>query len=297
MGVAETLGFPFIQEVVSSAKFVRHVYPDVRSFIEIGGEDSKIVLFDEKFCPDIRMNGSCAGGTGAFIEQMAVLLDVPLAEFDKLADESRNLYTVASRCGVFAKTDVQALLSNQVSKADIVASIFHAVALQTMATLARGSKIERRILFAGGPMTFFSNLRKAFINILSLNPSKDVVGCHYPELIPAMGAALFHDHVYEIDIKRCMDRFEKTASINTQRSNTLPPLFCDMERFNHWEEKHQQYTIEKVSPQDILGKPCFLGIDSGSTTTKMVLIDDQKRISLSYYTPNNGDPVHAVKKG
>jgi len=297
MGIAEADGFPFIQEVVSSAKYVRHEYPDVRTVIEIGGEDSKVILFDDEFYPDIRMNGSCAGGTGAFIEQMAVLLDVPLADLDKLAGESKNIYTVASRCGVFAKTDVQALLSSQVSKADVVASVFHAVALQTIAALTRGSRIEKKVLFAGGPMTFFPNLRKAFVNILSLEPSRDIVSCHAPELIPAMGAALFHDDVYTVNLASCTDHFKKTSSIGVRRSNSLPPLFRDDAERRHWQEKYKQYTVERVSPRDLSGKSCFLGIDSGSTTTKMALIDDRKRISLSYYTSNDGDSLQAVRKG
>jgi len=192
MGIAESLGISFVQEVVASSKLIKTCYPEVRTLIEIGGEDSKIVFFDDRFRPDIRMNGSCAGGTGAFIEQMAVLLDVSLPDFDKLAGNSTSIHPIASRCGVFAKTDVQALLSNKVSKEDIAASVFHAVALQVITTLARGHEIKKQILFAGGPLKFFPQLQEAFINVLELNREEDLVISDYSEFIPAMGTALNH---------------------------------------------------------------------------------------------------------
>jgi len=154
MGAAEVFGLPFVQEVVASAHFIEKFFPGVRTFIEIGGEDSKIIFFDDNGSPDIRMNGSCAGGTGAFIDQMAVLLDVDVSELDALAGKSMNTFPIASRCGVFAKTDIQALLSRHVSREDVAASIFHSVALQVITALSPGRDMERKILMGGGPLTF-----------------------------------------------------------------------------------------------------------------------------------------------
>ena len=308
MGVAESFGIPFVQEVVASAKLIKTWYPDVRTLIEIGGEDSKIVFFDDRFRPDIRMNGSCAGGTGAFIDQMAVLLDVSIADLDQLARKSTSIYPIASRCGVFAKTDIQALLSNKVSKEDIAASVFHAVVLQVITTLARGSDIKKKVLFAGGPLKFFPQLQKAFIDILGLNEKKDFVIPEHPEFIPAMGVALNHspigvekkDHQsFKITIPKLIQLMEKEKTRVPQgsQSNRLSPLFSDSEELKVWEKRHAGHNVKKTDLSQIKDRKCFLGIDSGSTTTKIALIDDRERVALTYYAPNNGDSIHAVKKG
>ncbi len=307
MGVAESFGLPFVQEVVASAKLIRTSYPEVKTFIEIGGEDSKIVFFDDHFRPDIRMNGNCAGGTGSFIDQMAVLLDVSPADFDRLAKESTSIHPIASRCGVFAKTDVQALLSSKVSREDIAASVFHAVALQVITTLTRGSEIRKKVLFAGGPLKFFPQLQKTFVDVLNLDIKKDLVVSEHPELIPAMGAALNHspigienrsDQNFKIEIQKLIQLL-KTGKVSALQDtgNRLPPLFSNPAEFEAWERNHEQHSVRKTDISQVNGKPCFLGIDSGSTTTKIVLIDDQERIILTYYAPNNGDPVHAVRTG
>ncbi len=189
MGVAEAYAWPFIQEVVASAEVVHSRYPQVRTLIDVGGEDAKIIFFDERYRPDMRMNGSCAGGTGAFIDEMATLLGVPVTELDDLARRSTALYPMASRCGVFAKTDLQNLISRQVPKEDIAASVFHAVVLQTLATLARGRDVRPMLLFCGGPFTFMPALKAAFLKVLELGEA-DVVQAQAPELLPALGAAL-----------------------------------------------------------------------------------------------------------
>jgi predicted CoA-substrate-specific enzyme activase len=308
MGVAESFCIPFVQEVVASANLIKTCYPDVRTFIEIGGEDSKIVLFDDHFRPDIRMNGSCAGGTGAFIDQMAVLLDVSTAGLDRLAEESTSVHSIASRCGVFAKTDIQALLSNKVSREDIAASVFHAVALQVITTLARGSDIKKKILFAGGPLKFFPQLQKAFIDILGLNEKKDLVIPEHPEFIPAIGAALNHslisvenkdDQSFKIKVQKLIQLMKtgKTRVLQASEINRLSPLFSDAEEFQLWEKRHAGHNVKKTDLSQIKDRKCFLGIDSGSTTTKIALIDYQERVALTYYAPNNGDSIHAVKKG
>ncbi|MDO9585125.1 MAG: acyl-CoA dehydratase activase, partial [Syntrophales bacterium] len=300
IGMAERAGFPFVQEVIVSADYLRNTCPEVRTFIEIGGEDAKVVFFDDEFHPQIRMNGSCAGGTGAFIEQMAVLLDVPLQDFDRLAEESASLYSIASRCGVFAKTDIQSLLSNRVAKEDIAASVFHAMALQVIASLVRGSEIKRKVLFAGGPLTFFPQLRMAFMRVLQLDAERDVAFSLHPELIAASGAALFHGESRRIT--NIAELQQLLMNVNRKRvdphgGGELPPLFRNPKEREEWEERHRGRSLPRLDISDLDGGPCFLGIDSGSTTTKMVLIDEGKRVIMAYYAANQGDSIGAVNKG
>ena len=299
MGVAESYGFPFIQEVVASTKLIRQRWPDVRTLIEIGGEDSKIAFFDDRFQPDIRMNGNCAGGTGAFIEQMAVLLDEPIETLNGLAERSRVLHPIASRCGVFAKTDIQALLSNRVSREDIAASVFHAMALQVISTLACGRDIREKVLFAGGPLTFFPCLREALCRLLHLDPEKGTAACDHPELVAAEGAALHHGD------SRCRFEVEKGLQIlgkgslhgRKESGKRLAPLFRDREEFAAWEERHREHRVQRVDIGLLDQAPCFLGIDSGSTTLKILLMDGESRVALTWYAPNGGDPIGAVRKG
>lgn len=299
MGMAEHHGFPFVQEVVASAKLIGQRWPDVRTLIEIGGEDSKVALFDEDFQPDIRMNGSCAGGTGAFIEQMAVLLDVPLDDFDRLAGNSRRLCPIASRCGVFAKTDIQALLSNRVSREDIAASVFHAMALQVISTLARGSDVRKKILFAGGPLTFFPRLRDAFIRLLDLHPERDLAVCDHPERIAAEGAALHRREApHRLRLGEWLRILEKEKRLGRREAGKrLEPLFRSREEFGSWEDRHRQHRTQKIDITLLDKAPCTLGIDSGSTTTKILLMDGDHRVAFTWYASNHGDALAAVQKG
>ena len=174
MGISEKCSLPFVQEVVAAAKAIRKDYPHVMSMIDIGGEDAKVVFFKNAEATDLRMNGNCAGGTGAFIDQMAVMLGVDIEELGRLAMNATREYPIASRCGVFCKTDIQNLIAKNVSREDIAASIFHAVAVQTTVTLAHGCDIKVPLLFCGGPLTFIPALRKAFIEYLSVE-EKDVI--------------------------------------------------------------------------------------------------------------------------
>jgi len=299
MGVAESFHFPFIQEVVASTKIIQLRWPDVRTLIEIGGEDSKIAFFDERFQPDICMNGNCAGGTGAFIEQMAVLLNEPLDKLDELAQKSQTLYPIASRCGVFAKTDVQALLSNRVSREDIAASVFHAMAIQVISTLSRGHDVENKVFFAGGPLTFFPSLREAFIRLLQLDPEKDIAVGEHPELMAAEGAALCHEgDGLVIEIEQCLHIIENGAMRGCKEDQKrLSPLFHDKQEAETWEEGHRQNQVRRVDVSELKGGPCFLGIDSGSTTTKLVLIDEERRVALTWYQLNGGDAISAARRG
>ena len=189
MGVSERYDIPFVQEMIASAEVVKRLCPQVRTLIDIGGEDAKLIYFDRDGIPDMRMNGTCAGGTGAYIDEMAALLNVPVSELGALAESSTRVYSMASRCGVFGKTDVQNLLSREVAHPDIAASILHAVVLQTLATLARGIEPEPMILFSGGPLTFIPALRAAFIAELGLDP-EHVLAVPHMELLTANGAAL-----------------------------------------------------------------------------------------------------------
>jgi len=297
MSLAGEIHIPFVQEVVAASVYIRDLFPEVRTFIEIGGEDSKIIFFDRSFHPEIRMNGSCAGGTGSFIDQMAVLLDVAPEELDPLASRAKNIYPIASRCGVFAKTDVQALLSRGVGKEDIAASIFHALAMQVVTTLARGREIEKKIMLAGGPSAYFPYLKKAFAGVLSLE-EEDIILPSSPQLIPALGAASMDEEECRTElisgiiseIKGLISR-KKVIS-----SPSLPPLFHG-EEFAKWKLRHNRWRASRTSPAEVKGEKLFLGIDSGSTTTKIVLMDQKKRIVSSFYTSNDGDPIGAVKKG
>jgi len=299
MGVAEAFRLPFVQEVIASARLIEKHFPDVGTLIEIGGEDSKIIFFDDHFRPDIRMNGTCAGGTGAFIDQMAVLLDVDVSELNALAEKSTNIYPIASRCGVFAKTDIQALLSCHVPREDIAASIFHAVAAQVITALSRGREIKKKILFGGGPLTFYAGLRKAFADMLGIDDPDDLIIPEHPELLPAMGAAMVRNG------KSCRNSLSNFLSMSeyginleiNQCAKRLPPLFASRVEFDTWMKRHEQNQISRIDLSEANEKDLFLGLDSGSTTTKIVLTDQEGRLVFGYYSSNNGNPIQAAKKG
>ena len=297
MGLAETFGLPFIQEVVASAEVINRQYPDVRTLIDIGGEDAKIIFYDDLRRPDIRMNGSCAGGTGAFIDEMATLLGVPLTDLNGLAEKSTAIYPMASRCGVFAKTDLQNLISRQVPKEDIAASVFHAVVLQTLATLARGRDVKPGVLFSGGPFTFMPALKASFIKTLNLT-RRDVSEMDSPELLPAMGAALAENA--ERATLRFSELLDKLAQPKVHASageNREKALFASPAAFDEWTAKQACACIERVDPADATEGDYFLGIDSGSTTTKVVLVDETGRVVFSDYSNNDGNSINAVQAG
>lgn len=294
LGIAQNVGLPFLQEVVASSRFIEHRCPDVHTFIELGGEDSKVIFFEKGRQPDMRMNGSCAGGTGAFIDQMATLLGVSLTNFDLLSRKAVSIHPIASRCGVFAKTDVQSLLSNSVPREDIAASVFHSVALQVAATLFKGRTGEKKVFFAGGPLGFFPGLRRAFMDILGLG-EEDIVHTEHPELIAAIGAALHHTASPEmISLSECLKRLEPRKTVVTA-AEKLPPLFATGDEFASWSGRHRSHVVEKATLGDAAGEECFLGIDSGSTTTKVLLMDGRQRVLLSRYASNDGDPIGAVR--
>ena len=297
MGISEKFNLPFIQEVVASAEVVRQFYPEVKTLIDIGGEDAKMIIFNADGTPDIRMNGSCAGGTGAFIDQMAVLLNVPVSKLNELAENHTIIYPIASRCGVFAKTDMQNLLSREIAKEDIAASVFNAVVLHTIATLSRGNLPSPQILFSGGPLTFLPALKNAFIRVLKVDQTS-IVEADNSELLTAFGAALANSvNRQEIGLVKLKELLNTDPKHTHLDLNRLVPLFEDKSEFKHWEKTQSQTLVERIDPDQLNGAKCFLGIDSGSTTTKLVLIDELGRIVFDYYCNNNGNPINAVREG
>ncbi|MEI0567279.1 acyl-CoA dehydratase activase-related protein [Brachyspira pulli] len=298
MGVCEKTGISFVQEVIASSTAIRKIYPYGRTLIDIGGEDAKIIVFDDNFKADIRMNGNCAGGTGAFIDQMATLLNVQPSELSTLAEQSTSIYPMASRCGVFAKTDVQTLISRDIPKSDIAKSIFQAVAVQTINTLAKGFEIKPKILFTGGPLTFLPELRRTFLSLLNAT-EEDMYTVDHPELTAAIGAA-FGEKEDQTVIK--VSDFTKlvqniSAEVKVTNSKTREALFNSQEEYESWKEEHSKDKVKSADVSTVNGKNTFLGIDSGSTTTKIVIIDEDGQVVLRHYRNNNGNPVGAVTEG
>ena len=297
LGIAETYELPFIQEVVASAEVIHQRYPQVRTLVDIGGEDAKIIFFDEQNRTDMRMNGACAGGTGAFLDEMATLLMVPVSELDALARRHTTLYPMASRCGVFAKTDLQNLLSRQVPKEEIAASVFQAVVLQILATLARGREVRPAILFSGGPFTFLPSLKETFLKVLNLSAA-EVVQAEATELLPALGAALSEGTPRRVESLQSLQEklaVERVHSLSGQNRQTA--LFTSPEQYQEWVSQQEKHRLERVAPAECRDSNLFLGIDSGSTTTKVVLIDAQGRVAFNHYANNGGNPIQAVQNG
>ncbi len=300
MGVAERLSLPFVQEVVAATNYIHAYHPEVTTMIDIGGEDAKMVFFNNGEPEDLRMNGNCAGGTGAFIDQMAVLLNVSPEELGELAERAERIYPIASRCGVFCKTDIQNLIARNVAREDIAASIFHAVAVQTVITLAHGHDIAAPVLLCGGPLTFIPALRKAFENHLQL-PTTSFVLPPKANLLPAWGTALSVNGT-TMTISELEKMLEESMLQDRQRRETshatprLAPIFADEAEYEGWKREKQSYAIGRKALQRGVVN-AFLGIDSGSTTTKIVVLDDDEKILFSFYKNNNGDPISAVKEG
>jgi len=295
MGIAERYSISFIQEVTATVEVIKSKYPDISTIIDIGGEDSKIVYLQKDGNIDLRMNGNCAGGTGSFIDQMATLLNVSIDELNTLAQNSKRIHPIASRCGVFSKTDIQNLISKNVDREDIAMSVFHAVAVQTIVTLSHGFEIEPKILFCGGPLNFIPSLRKAFVNYLNIN-QEDTITPQHANLFPAWGAAIYNENKSIFNVDDLLNLFKNDKGENIKTTERLQPLFESEEQYTIWKEEKEKHKIEKTDLKDYIGD-IWLGIDSGSTTTKIVAIDNNERVLYSYYTPNNGNPIEAVKKG
>ncbi len=289
LGVAKSGGLPFIQEVFATAKAVKTYIPQADSVIELGGEDAKIIFF--KGSLEERMNGSCAGGTGAFIDQMATLLNVTVEELDELSQHYEKIYPIASRCGVFAKTDIQPILNQGGRKEDLAASIYQAVVDQTISGLTQGRSLGETVVFLGGPLYYYKGLRTRFAESLALDKDHAI----FPEngdCFAALGAALstngYETFAFEDVLKKINESIDDTT-----RSNTMPPLFNSVEEYNEFCKRHNRNAPPETDISTYTGD-AWLGIDAGSTTTKLVLIDKDCGILYSYYGSNQGNPVGIV---
>ncbi len=292
LGVAEECGFDFIQEVFATAGGVQKFYPDTDVVIELGGEDAKIIFL--KGALEERMNSTCAGGTGAFIDQMASLLDVDVTELDALSQNHKFIYPIASRCGVFAKTDIQPLLNQGADKADIAASIYQAVVDQTIAGLAQGRPIEGKILFLGGPLAFSKGLRERFVETLKLSEENAV----FPDMAQyfvALGASIYAgdtDKTYTC--AQIIDIITSTKGA-VSKVKGLDPLFENESDYQAFCQRHNQSNVMVENISTYEGN-AYLGIDAGSTTTKIVLISEDNKLLYSYYHSNLGSPIEIVVK-
>ena len=290
MSAAKFLGVNFIQEVVSCKRAVEKYIPRTDVVIELGGEDAKIIYFDQSI--EQRMNGTCAGGTGAFLDQMASLLHTDTAGLNELAKNYKTIYPIASRCGVFAKTDIQPLINEGAAKEDIAASIFQAVVNQTISGLACGRPIRGNVAFLGGPLNYLSELRTRFIETLELKENKIIV----PEeahLLVAKGAALDSIHSDVITTNELEQKIENLKNSQDNTTHPLDPLFKNKEEYSSFKERHNKTTVEKTPLEEYEGD-CYLGIDAGSTTTKLVLIDKDNKLLYSLYGSNEGNPLKSV---
>lgn len=295
MGYAERLNLHFSQEVIASAEVIKQNYPDVSTFIDIGGEDSKMIFFEKDKIPDIRMNGSCAGGTGAFIDQTATLLGINTNELNTLAEQASNIYPIASRCGVFSKTDIQNLIARNIPRADIAASMFNAITMQVISSLSRGMNIKPKVFLCGGPFAYLPQLKKHFQTILDLNED-DIIIPQNAQIIPAIGCALLAkkecSHPTRIAKLIYLLRYAD-EELTLKHSNQLQPLFHSEEEYHNWINNKKIYTIEHTTIDDSKPTNYYLGIDSGSTTTKIILLDNKGKIAYSNYQHNNGDSMNA----
>ena len=288
LGLAQRSGISFVQEVQAAFVAIRKYYPDADAAVELGGEDAKIIFITGG--TEQRMNGSCAGGTGAFIDQMATLLDISVNEMDELSLRAEKVYPIASRCGVFAKSDIQPLINQGCRKEDIAASIFQAVVDQTVSGLAQGRRIKGKVLFLGGPLYFLQGLRKAFKDTLQLDDAHAV----FPENAPcfmSIGCALYASSAKAAPLAEIVSRVE-----NVKESDdvvTGDPLFADRREYDEFVARHNRSDLPFGDIKTYRGD-AYLGIDSGSTTTKVILITPDCKILYSHYQSNNGQPLDII---
>ncbi len=331
MGIAEALDIPFVQEVFSTRAAIQRLLPETDVAIELGGEDAKILFLtgglevrmngscaggtgafiDQMstlldLTPDqmnelakqaqrqytiasrcgVFMNGSCAGGTGAFIDQMSTLLDLTPDQMNELAKQAQRQYTIASRCGVFAKSDIQPLLNQGAQKSDVSSSIFYAVVNQTIAGLAQGRPIQGHVAYLGGPLTFLSELRNCFDKTLKLTGVCPENSLYFV----AMGAAFSADRSIKIPgVIAKLDGYSATG-----RYNSIAPLFKNEAEYQSFKARHERDTVQRCDPETYSGD-AYLGVDAGSTTVKMVLMDPDARLLLTEYRQNNGNPIPIIR--
>ena len=292
MSAAKFLDLPFIQEVIACKRSVEKYIPQTDVVIELGGEDAKIIYFD-KFMEQ-RMNGTCAGGTGAFLDQMASLLSTDTSGLNTLAKDFKTIYPIASRCGVFAKTDVQPLLNEGARKEDIAASIFQAVVNQTISGLACGRPIRGKVAFLGGPLNYLPELRNRFVETLHLKEDEIIV----PEeahLLVAKGACLNSIDSNPVSVPKLKAKIEMFKSSKDSTTKPLHPLFQGNADYEEFKKRHDETKVPRIDIKD-LKRDCFIGIDAGSTTTKLAVIDIDGNLCYSLYQNNGGSPLNSVIK-
>ena len=290
MSAANFLDLPFIQEVVSCKRAVEKYIPQTDVVIELGGEDAKIIYFD-KFVEQ-RMNGTCAGGTGAFLDQMASLLHTDTSGLNELAKNFKTIYPIASRCGVFAKTDIQPLINEGAEKSDIAVSIFQAVVNQTISGLACGRPIHGNIAFLGGPLNYLSELRKRFIATLGLKPDSAISPTD-AHLLVAKGAALDSLNRNPVSVEKLKSKITVLRNSKDNTTQPLSPLFSIDAEYDAFKERHSKAKVKTGKLEEFSGD-CFIGIDAGSTTTKLAIIDKEGHLLHSIYRNNDGDPLNSV---
>ena len=291
INLAKALGIPFVQEVVAVADALRREAPQTDVAIELGGEDAKIIYFGTSL--EERMNGVCAGGTGSFIDQMAALLQTDAAGLDREAEKYQQIYPIAARCGVFAKTDIQPLINEGATKADLAVSIFQAVVNQTISGLACGKPIRGHVAFLGGPLHFLPQLKVAFIRTLKLT-DETAIDPPNSHLFAAMGAALDETACEALPIASLIDRLTSGVEMAFEL-HRLPPLFASQGDYDAFCARHARAVVEKGDLASYTGG-CFLGVDAGSTTTKLALIGERGELLWSYYANNQGSPIETAKR-
>ncbi len=284
MGLADGCGVPFVQEVFATRVAAKRLAPQADVVIELGGEDAKILFLSGG--TEVRMNGSCAGGTGAFIDQMATLLKMSPEELNEAASRAEKTYTIASRCGVFAKSDIQPLINQGAAAGDIAASIYQAVVNQTIAGLAQGRPIQGNVLYLGGPLTFNSELRKSFDHTLELTGLCPEHSLHFV----AMGAAFYADR--EMDLAQVAKTIGSIQQVGEYTSQ--PPLFANKQEYEGFHARHMRASVPCVPFGADVG-PVHIGVDSGSTTVKVAVIDDNANLLFTDYQPNLGNPLPLIR--
>ena len=285
--LANHLGVPFVQEVIAVSTSLQELAPKTDVAIELGGEDAKIIYF-ENGNVEQRMNGICAGGTGSFIDQMASLIQTDAAGLNEYAKDYRSLYTIAARCGVFAKTDIQPLINEGATKEDLSASIFQAVVNQTISGLACGKPIRGHVAFLGGPLHFLSELRKAFIRTLNLD-DEHIIQPENSHLFAAIGSALNAKEEVFFTLSQMVGKLSSAIKMDFEVER-MEPLFASEEEYEEFRERHDSHCVKTAPLEDYVGN-CYLGIDAGSTTTKVALVGEDGSLLYSFYSNNSGSPL------
>jgi len=292
LSASKYLEASFIQEVIACTGAVEKYIPQTNVAIELGGEDAKITFYDDGGSIDQRMNGTCAGGTGAFIDQMAAMLQTDAAGLNDMAKKHRTIYPIAARCGVFAKTDIQPLLNEGAAREDIAASIFQAVVNQTIGGLACGKSIRGHVAFLGGPLFFLSELRQRFIETLNLTGEYAIFPDNSQYFV-AIGAALASRDEEPVNFEKFILRLDNMKNIHVDEVRRLEPLFNNREKLDNFRSRQNRNRVERRELASFVGD-CFLGIDAGSTTNKAALIDKEGKLLYSFYVNNEGSPMKST---